>query len=65
MVRKIPEGYVIIEMYSTSRNERHKPVSGGLLTNGEIYWPVKLKYWSEIKVQGIIPNGCIYTVMSA
>ena len=23
-VRKIPEGYVIIEMYTTSRNERHK-----------------------------------------
>ena len=45
-VRKIPEGYVIIEMYNTSRNERHQPVRGGVLINGENYWPVKLKYRS-------------------
>ena len=45
-VRKIPEGYVIIEMYTTSRNERHKPVRGGVLINGENYWPVKLKHRS-------------------
>ena len=42
-VRKIPEGYVIIEMYTTSRNERHKPVRGGVLIKGGNYWPVKLK----------------------
>ena len=38
-VRKIPEGYVIIEMYTTSRNERHKPVRGGVLINGKIIGP--------------------------
>ena len=27
-VSKIPEGYVIIEMYTTSRNERHQPNKG-------------------------------------
>ena len=43
---KIPEGYVIIEMYTTSRNERHKPVRGGVLINDENYWPVKLKHRS-------------------
>ena len=43
-VRKIPEGYVIIKMYTTSRNERHKPVRGGVLINGKNYWPVKLKH---------------------
>ena len=43
-VRKIPEGYAIIEMYTTSRNERHKPVRGGVLINDENYWPVKLKH---------------------
>ena len=45
-VRKIHAGYVIIEMYTTSRNERHKPVRGGVLINGENYWPVKLKHRS-------------------
>ena len=43
-VRKIPEGYVIIEMYTTSRNENHQP--GGVLINGENCWPVKLKHQS-------------------
>ena len=38
-VRKIPEGYVIVEMYNTSRNER-QPVRGGVLINDENYWPV-------------------------
>ena len=42
-VHKIPEGYVIIEMYNTSRNENHQPVRGGALINDENYWPVKLK----------------------
>ena len=45
-VRKIPEGYVIIEMYNTSRNENHQPVRGGVLINDENYWPVKLKHRS-------------------
>ena len=43
-VRKIPEGYVIIEMYNTSRNESYQPVRGGVLINDENYWPVKLKH---------------------
>ena len=38
-VRKIPEEYVIIEMYNTSRNERHKPVSGGLLSMAKFIGP--------------------------
>ena len=33
-------------MYTTSHNERHKPVRGGVLINGENYWPVKLKHHS-------------------
>ena len=43
-VRKIPEGYVIIEMYNTSRNKSYQPQRGGVLINGENYWPVKLKH---------------------
>ena len=35
-VRKIPEGYVIIEMYNTSRNERQQPVRGGVLSTTKI-----------------------------
>ena len=45
-VRKIPEGYVIIEMYNTSRNENNQPVRGGVLINDKNYWPVKLKHRS-------------------
>ena len=45
-VHKIPKGYVIIEMYNTSRNENHQPVRGGLLINDENYCPVKLKHRS-------------------
>ena len=44
--RKIPEGYVIIEMYNTSCNKSYQPVRGGVLINGENYWPVKLKHRS-------------------
>ena len=40
--RKIPERYVIIEMYNTSRNKSYQPQRGGVLINGENYWPVKL-----------------------
>ena len=35
-VRKIPEVYVIIEMYNTSCNESYQPVRGGVLINGDI-----------------------------
>ena len=45
-VRKIPEGYVIIEMYNTSCNRNYQPVRGGVEINDENYWPVKLKYRS-------------------
>ena len=41
---RIPEGYVIIEMYNTSHNERQQPVRGGVLINDENYWFVKLKH---------------------
>ena len=50
-VRKISEEYVIIEMYTTSRNERHKPVRGGVLINDENYWPVKLKHRSTSHIR--------------
>ena len=45
-VRKIPEGYVIIEMYNTSCNKSYQPVRGGVEIIGENYWPVKLKHRS-------------------
>ena len=45
-VHKIPEGYVIIEMYNTSRNENHQSFRGGVLINDENFWPVKLKHRS-------------------
>ena len=45
-VRKIPEGYVIIEMYNTSRSRKHQPHYEGVLISGENYWPVKLKHRS-------------------
>ena len=43
-IRKIPEEYVIIKMYNTPRNERHRPVRGCVLINDENYWPVELKH---------------------
>ena len=45
-VRKIPEGYVIFEMYNTSCNKSYQPARGGVEINGENYWPVKLKHRS-------------------
>ena len=45
-VRKIPEGYVIIERYNTSRNKSYQSVRGGVEINGENYWPVKLEHRS-------------------
>ena len=44
-VHKIPEGYVIIEMYTTSRNSVN-PNRPGVDVNGERYWPVKIKHKS-------------------
>ena len=45
-VRKVPKGYVIIEMYNTSCNTSYQLVHGGVEINGENYWHVKLKYRS-------------------
>ena len=56
-VHKIPEGYVIIEMYNTLRNEDHQPIRGGVLINDENYWPVKLKHRST----GHIKWGNLYS----
>ena len=63
-VRKIPEGYVIIEMYTTSRNERHKPVRGGVLINDENYWPVKLKHRSTGHIKWVNLHSDEPTVQS-
>ena len=46
VVRKIHEGYAIIEMYNTWCNTSYQPVPGGVEINGENYWPVKLKHRS-------------------
>ena len=35
--RKIPEGYVIMDMYNTSRSKSYQPQCGGVLINGENY----------------------------
>ena len=61
---KIPEGYVIIEMYNTSRNERHKPVRGGVLINDENYWPVKLKHRSTGHIKWVNLHSDDPTVQS-
>ena len=45
-VRKIPEGYVIIEMYNTLCKKSYQPVRGSVLINGENYLAVKLKHRS-------------------
>ena len=44
-VRKIPKGYVIIEMYTNSRN-RVNPSRSGVEIHDERFWPVKLKHRS-------------------
>ena len=62
-VRKILEGYVIIEMYNTSRNERH-PVRGGALINGENFWPVKLKHRSTGHTKWVNLHSDVPTVQS-
>ena len=63
-VRKIPEGYVIIEMYTTSRNESYKPVRGGVLINDENYWPVKLKHRSTGHIKWVNLHSDDPTVQS-
>ena len=62
--RKIPEGYVIIEMYNTSRNERHQPARGGVLINDENYWPVKLKHHGSGHVKWVNLHSDEPTVQS-
>ena len=44
-IRKIPQGYAIIEMYRMSRNKIN-PNRAGVDINGERYWPVKIKHRS-------------------
>ena len=63
-VRKIPEGYVIFEMYNTSRNEDHQPVRGGVLINDENYWPVKLKHRSTGHIKWVNLHSDEPTVQS-
>ena len=63
-VRKTPEGYVIIEMYNTSRNERHQPVRGGVLINDENYWPVKLKHRGSSHIKWVNLHSNEPTVQS-
>ena len=41
VVRNIPEGYVITEMYKSSRNS-FDPSHPGVYIGGENYWPVKI-----------------------
>ena len=64
VVRKIHEGYVIIEMYNTSRNEDHQPVRGGVLINDENYWPVKLKHRSTGHIKWVNLHSDEPTVQS-
>ena len=63
-VRKIPEGYVIIEMYNTSRNESYQPVRGGVLINDKNYWPVKLKHRSTGHIKWVNLHSDDPTVQS-
>ena len=44
-LRKIPDGYKIIEMYKTSRNS-YDSSHPGVYVDGEQYWPVKIKHQS-------------------
>ena len=51
-VRKIHEGYVIIEMYTNSRN-RVNPSRPGVEINDERSWPVKLKHRSTCHIKWV------------
>ena len=59
---KIPEGYVIIEMYNTSRNKSYE--WGGVLINDENYWPVKLKHRSTGHIKWVNLHSDDPTVQS-
>ena len=61
---KIPEGYVIIEMYNTSRNKSYQPRRGGVLINDENYWPVKLKHRSTGHIKWVNLHSDDPTVQS-
>ena len=61
---KIPEGYVIIEMYNTSRNKSYQPERGGVLINDENYWPVKLKHRSTGHIEWVNLHSDDPTVQS-
>ena len=61
---KIPEGYVIIEMYNTSRNKSYQPERGGVLINDENYWPVKLKHRSTGHIKWVNLHSDDPTVQS-
>ena len=61
---KIPEGYVIIEMYNTSRNKSYQPQRGGVLINDENYWPVKLKHRSTGHIKWVNLHSDDPTVQS-
>ena len=63
-VRKIPEGYVIIEMYNTLRNKSYQPQRGGVLINDENYWPVKLKHRSTGHIKWVNLHSDDPTVQS-
>ena len=63
-VHKIPEGYVIIEMYNTSCNKNHQPPRGGVLINNENYWPVKLKHRSSGHIKWVNLHSDESTVQS-
>ena len=63
-VRKIPEGYVIIEIYNTSRNKSYQPDRGGVLINDENYWPVKLKHRSTGHIKWVNLHSDDPTVQS-
>jgi hypothetical protein len=45
VVRNIPEGCAITEMYKSSRN-CFDPSHSGVYINGENYWPVKIRHQS-------------------
>ena len=62
--REIPEGYIIIEMYNTSCNKSYQPVRGGVLINGENYWPVKLKHRSTGHTKWLNLHSDVPTVQS-
>ena len=51
-VRNIPDGYAIIEMYKSSRNN-FDPSHPGVYINGENYWPVKIRHPSTGRMKWV------------